>query len=126
MASGDNGYDRNKLETLLKQIDSADAELLSLKGEYMQSCAAPRETMAAVFVQAKDAGIAPAAFRALVKNRRLDRLMNNNVDKLEADQRSEYEQMLTALGDFTDLPLGAAAVARVKPVDAPALDSLAP
>ena len=54
---GSNGYDRATLERLLGDIDAADSELASLKGEYMQSCRAPREDIAAVFERAKEAGI---------------------------------------------------------------------
>jgi hypothetical protein len=123
---GGNGYDRQALEKLLREIDHADSELLSLKGEYMQSCKGPREIIAGVFEQAKESGIPRAAFRVLVKNRRLDRQMNGNVDGLEADQQAEYEQLCDALGDFVDLPLGAAAARRARPAGEASLDSLSP
>jgi hypothetical protein len=126
MTEGSNGYDREMLERFLCEIDEADVELLSLKGEYMQSCKGPRETIANVFDQAKEHGIPRAAFRALVKNRRLDRQIAANVEALEADQQAEYEQVCTALGDFIDLPLGAAAARRARPNGGEAaLDSLA-
>lgn len=126
MDGGGNGYDRGMVEQLLKQVDAADAELLSLKGSYMQDCKSPREAIAAVMEQAKDAGVPRAAFRALIKNRRLDRQMGNNVEKLEDDQRAEYDKLLTDLGDFVDLPLGRVAAERARPSSSQeaALDSL--
>jgi hypothetical protein len=51
--------------------------------------------------------------------------MAANVDKLEADQRAEYEQIVTGLGDFVDLPLGRHAADRARPADDAAMDSLA-
>lgn len=115
MAEGSNGYDRELLEQLLTTIDGADAELASLKGSYMADCKGPRQTIADAFDQAKDRGIPRAAFRVLVKNRRLDRQIAANVENLEADQQAEYEQVVAALGDFVDLPLGAAAARRARP-----------
>ncbi|PWT89276.1 MAG: hypothetical protein C5B54_09175 [Acidobacteria bacterium] len=112
MSSKGNGYNPKLLETLLRTIDGADDQLASYQGEYMQNCKGPRETIAAVFEQAKDAGIPKRAFKTLVKNRRLDRQMNANVAKLEPDSLAEYEKMVSDLGDFCDLPLGQAAVSR--------------
>jgi len=123
---GGNGYDRDQLERLLTEIDGADDELLSLKGEYMQSCKGPRETIAGVFEQAKNHGIPRAAFRVLVKNRRLDRQISSNVENLEVDQQAEYDQLLVGLGDFVNLPLGDAAARRARPNPGEAaLDNLA-
>jgi len=101
---GSNGYDRATLEQLLGDIDNADKELASLKGEYMHSCRAPREDIAAAFERAKEAGIPQRAFRTLVKNRRLDRQMAANVGKLEADDQAEYQQLADAFGP--DTPFG--------------------
>lgn len=114
MAKG-NGYDREVLEHLLTDIDDADERLASLKGEYMASCKGPRQDIVAVFEQAKDANIPVRAFKALVKNRRLDRKIANNTARLEADDAAEYERLVTDLGDFVDLPLGQAALRRAKP-----------
>lgn len=114
MAKG-NGYDRALLEQFLTEIDDTDERLASLKGEYMASCKGPRGDIRAVFDQAKDAGIPVRAFKTLVKNRRLDRKIANNTARLEADDASEYEKLVTDLGDFVDLPLGQAALRRAKP-----------
>jgi hypothetical protein len=61
----------------------------------------------------------------VVKNRRLDRKMNANVAKLEADDADSYDRIVSALGDFVDLPLGQAALRRARPgQQEDALDSL--
>jgi hypothetical protein len=119
---GSNGYDKATLERFLGEIDSADQELASLKGEYMQSCRRPREDIAAVFERAKEAGIPNRAFRTFVKNRRLDRTKQANVDKLEADDQAEYVQLAEAFG--LDTPLGAYAAQRAQQSEA-AVDSFA-
>jgi hypothetical protein len=125
MTDGSNGYDRGLLEQLLTEIDQADEDLASLKGEYMQNCKGPRETIAGVFDRAKDAGIPRKPFRTLVKNRRLDKQVAANVAKLEDDQRAELEQLEVALGDFLDTDLGQAAARRARPDGDATLDNLA-
>jgi hypothetical protein len=125
MDGGGNGYDRATLEGLLTEVDAADQELSSLQGAYMADCKAPRARIKDVKKRAKEAGIPRAAFNALIENRRLDRQMTRNVDKLEDDQRAEYDKLLTDLGDFVDLPLGRAAADRARPASDATLDSLA-
>jgi hypothetical protein len=89
-----NGYDSEKLEGYLIQIDAADDALLKLKMHYMERCKGPRGEIAAVFEAAKEAGIPQTAFRAVVKNRRLQRKIAANTAKLEADDRDSYDRML--------------------------------
>src|SRR5262245_26509912 len=121
-----NGYDRAVLERLLSEIDDCDNRLASLKGDYMASCRGPRQDIAAVFEQAKDSGMPIRAFKALVKNRRLDRKIAANVARLEDDDAAEYDRIIADLGDFVDLPLGQAALRRAKPsAHEASLDSLA-
>lgn len=123
---GGNGYDRAVLERLLIDIDDADARLDSLRGSYMADCKGVRQDIKAVFDQAKDLGIPKKAFKVIVENRRLDKKIAANVDKLDEEQVADYEKLLTDLGDFVDLPLGAAAARRARPSNAEAsLDSLA-
>jgi len=118
-----NGYDRAQLEALLGEIDDADMRLASLKGEYMQSCKGPRGDITAVFERAKEAGMPMRAFRALVKNRRLGKKQQSNVDRLEDDDRAEYAQLADAFG--ADTPFGEYAARRANPQHEAAVDSFA-
>src|SRR5262252_5553075 len=77
MAEGTNGYDRQTVENLLREVDECDRELASFKGEYMQNCQGPREEIEEIKKRAKEAGISPRVFGALVKNRRLDKQQQN-------------------------------------------------
>lgn len=124
MTEGSNGYDREQLDALLVEIDQADDELASLKGEYMQHCKNPRETISEVFDRAKEAGIPVRAFKTFVKNRRLEKQQAANIGKLQDDQRAEYDQIAEAIGPFADTPLGQAALDRARPGEAE-LDNLA-
>jgi uncharacterized protein (UPF0335 family) len=123
--AGGNGYDKAVLERLLKDIDDADNHLASLKGEYMANCKEPRKDIADAISAAKDSGIPVRAFRTLVKNRRLDRKMHSNVERLEQDDQANYDTLVASLGDFCDLPLGQAALRRARPDAEASLDSLA-
>src|SRR5262245_35021602 len=98
-ASLTNGYDSDQLEKFLTEIDAADERLATLKSEYMNKCKGPRVDMAAVFEAAKDAGVPARPFKVLVKNRRLNRKIENNVGKLEADDAADYEKLVEDLGD---------------------------
>jgi uncharacterized protein (UPF0335 family) len=118
-----NGYDQQLLKGYLEEIDAADQTLERLRSEYMNKCKGPHEDIAGVFEAAKEADIPVRALKTIVKNRRLDRRMANNVAKLEADDADSYEALVAALGDFIDLPLGQAAVERKR--GAEQLDSLA-
>ena len=118
-----NGYDSKKLEGFLTEIDAADERLATLTGEHMARCKTVQEMIAAVFEAAKDAGVPERAFRTLGKNRRLNKKIDANVAKLEADDADSYDRLLGALGDFVDLPLGKAAADR-HPGRQEALDGL--
>jgi hypothetical protein len=124
--SGGNGYDRQQLEGFLSEIDDADARLASLKGEYMQSCKCVREDISAVHERVKDAGVPQRAFKTIVKNRRLNRQIDANVQRLELDAQADYDKLCEDLGDYIDLPLGRAAADRARPrAPETSLDSLA-
>ena len=120
-----NGYNPEQFEKFLSEIDDADERLATLKSEYMSKCKGPCGDIAAVFEAAKDAGVPVRAFKTLVKNRRLNRKIEKNVAKLEADDADSYDGLIAALGDFVNLPLGQAAANRVRPDREQALDSLA-
>jgi hypothetical protein len=119
-----NGFDRAVTESMLKEMDGLDEQLLSLKAEYMNACKGPRGDIADIFKAAKDKGLPMRAFRALVKNRRLDKRMSANVERLEGDDQAQYDALVAGLGDFCDLPLGQAAMRRARPEAEGSLDGL--
>jgi hypothetical protein len=109
-----NGYDAEKLEGYLVEIDATDDALSELKMQYMERCKGPRGDIADTFEAAKEAGIPQTALRAVVKNRRLQRKIATNTEKLEADDRDSYDRICEALGDFVGTPLGNAAADRAR------------
>lgn len=109
-----NGYDQEILRSCLEEIDAADDALKALRVEYMNKCKKPHQQIADALENAKDNGIPLKAFKTAVKNHRLERKIDDNVARLEADDADSYERIIADLGDFVSLPLGAAAAARAQ------------
>jgi hypothetical protein len=61
---------------------------------------------------AGDQGISKKLLKTKVKERALDRKIDDLTADLEDDERSEYQMLSEKLGEFADTPLGAAAMAR--------------
>jgi uncharacterized protein (UPF0335 family) len=112
-----NGFDRNKLEGYLSEIDVADDELDSLRGEYMQKCKGPRSQIKEIMATVKEDGVNVKAFRAVLSDHRFERKQQKVVAALESDDAQDYDAMLEALGAFSDTPLGEAALSRAKPAN---------
>jgi hypothetical protein len=110
-----NGFDGAQIESFLKVIDGADDELIALKTEHMRACKGPRGKIRGAMTQAKENGLNMSAFRALVAKHRGERKIDQQLSELEADDHADYQQMLVALGEFGDTPLGQAALDKLKP-----------
>ena len=117
MSKPSNGYDAEKLNGYLAEIAEVDDELLTLKGEYMQACKGPRNKIKDILHTAKEDGINLVALREVLTRHRDDRRAERRIADLEADDADAFEQMLSALGELGDLPLGKAALDRARPKD---------
>lgn len=122
-----NGFDGDKLKGYLKKLDELQAEIESSKGAHMNRCQKIRGSMDVVFEEAKALGIPKKVLKAHCDLRRLEAKKSAVVDKLGDDDAETFDAVADALGDFAQLPLGAAAVRRAEASDADrsALDSLA-
>ena len=112
-----NGYDKDQLNGYLAEVAEQDDELLSLRGEYMAACKGPRGKIKQILVRAKEDGINMPALRALLDKRRDERKQDRRVADLEMDDRSAYDMMLDALGEYGSTPLGQAALDRARQGD---------
>jgi hypothetical protein len=108
-----NGY-AETLNGFLDQVAKQDVELASLRGEYMAACKGPRQRIKEILATAKESDINMVAFRQLLTKRRDELAQERRIADLEDDDRSAYDQMLDALGEFGDTPLGKAALDRAK------------
>lgn len=112
---GANGFDSEQLEKYLGEIDKADDELVSLKSEHMIACKVPRARIKSTMKEARNAGLNMEAFRAVVAKHRSERKIDQRLAELEADDRSDFEAMREALGDYGTTPLGEAALRAAGP-----------
>jgi hypothetical protein len=110
-----NGFDGDLLAGYLTEIDRADDEIEGHKLECKEACETARQVLKDMFVGAKEAGLNMASFRALVAAHRAERRIDKKIAAMEADDAADYEMMCEALGILGDTPLGAAALANVKP-----------
>lgn len=117
-----NGSPLDGLDNYLRQIDKQDDELDTLKSEYMTACKGPRSRIKATMGEVREAGINVAAFQEILKERRAERRHQRRLDVLEPDDLHAYEDMERALGQFTDTPLGEAALDRARPARGASVD----
>jgi uncharacterized protein (UPF0335 family) len=108
------GIDTKKAETFLKRIERLHADLDSMQGKYMAECKTVRQDIKEIYSEAKAAGIPKNALRGLVEYRRLEAKQQALSDGLDLDESAALEKMIEDLGDFGELPLGAAAIAKAK------------
>jgi hypothetical protein len=89
-------------------------QLASEQGTYMQRCREIREQMASIYDQAKDAGVTKKVLKAKVSEHLLKKRAKACRDNLEADEQSEFDMIVEALGQLAELPLGVAAIDAAK------------
>ena len=63
---------------------------------------------------ASDRGISKKLLKLKVKERGLQRKIDGVTSNLEADELSEFQMLIDLLGDYGELPLGKAALARAE------------
>ena len=107
--------DNAELKGYLDRIDEQDDVLASLRGTYMNECKSPHESIREVLTEAREAGVNMKAFRVLLKGHRNDRKQLARIAELESEDADAHAEMVEALGEFADTPLGAAAVESAKP-----------
>jgi uncharacterized protein (UPF0335 family) len=117
-ATATNGFDQEQVIRVLNKIDGFKDDLLSERGGYMQTCRGIRESIAAVYDEAKALGIPKKELRTLVKIRENEQKNQKLFDELEADQQATL-QMLAAAEQVKDLPLWRAAAAAPKEAPRP-------
>ncbi len=100
------------------EIEQRYQELASERGSYMLKCRRIRDAMAANYETAQSRGISKKLLKTIVKERELERRIEALAIDLEPDERSELEMLVEKLGDFAELPLGRAAVAKAEGIDA--------
>jgi hypothetical protein len=109
-----NAPESEDVQRAVRDIEDRFVELASEKGAYMLKCRRIRESMKGDYERASERGISQKLLKLIVKERELERRIDGLATDLENDERSELEMLMEKLGDFGSLPLGLAAIEKVK------------
>jgi uncharacterized protein (UPF0335 family) len=93
----------------LQRIEEIDDELAAERGAYMAKCRTLRSSRKDVFGDAKGAGIAVKALKALVKRRELESKIAGLPSDFDIDESAQYAALASA---FAGTPFGDFAAAR--------------
>lgn len=96
----------------VEAIEKLYGDLLVEKTTYMSKCKTIRKIMADEYDSASNRGISKKLLKTKVKERDLERKIDDLTADLEDDERSEYQMLSEKLGEFGELPLGKAALDR--------------
>jgi hypothetical protein len=94
----------------VEAIERLHGDLLTEKMTYMKKCKDIRKIVADEYETASNRGISKKLLKTKVKERDLERKIDDLTADLEDDERSEYQMLSEKLGEFGDTPLGAAAL----------------
>jgi hypothetical protein len=110
MAERTNGLDKDAAQSFVDRIERHMNDLLSERGAYMSRCRGIREAISGCYDDAKGHGIRRNALRALIKERGLERKIAELREKLEDDDKENFELLFDAVAGLEGTPLGDAAL----------------
>lgn len=105
-----NGFDPSVLQDIVSRLDEIDSTIASERGKFMKRCRDLAEDRKGVMTEAKARGIPLKPLKVELKARKLTHKIEELRSELEADDADQAQLIRDALGDYADLPLGAAAV----------------
>jgi hypothetical protein len=105
-----NGLDKDTSTAFLERIERFNVDLHSEKSAYMLRCKPIHAAIRQVLDEAKEAGIRKKAMQTEVKKREHLRKIVKLENKLEDDDRANYELLDDAIPGLDDLPLGIVAL----------------
>lgn len=113
-ANNHNAIDAKVANRYVKKIERLKEDLASERGTYMAACKTIRASINNVLEEADANGLPRRELKAAIKARELEaRADAIRSDLEEQDSIDLYDQIRTALGDYADTPLGAAALGSV-------------
>ena len=123
-ARGRNSIDPSVLKDFVGRIEGVKGQMESEKGAYMSQCKKRREQIKEIKADAKSAGIPLKQLNLLLRDRDLDRSKAKLRTDLDFDEEETLSYMISALGDFGDLPLGASAIEKKREAEQAAQEAL--
>lgn len=114
---GDNRrkFSGDELVELLETITAAEERIKKRADEASKKSQPDRETIAAAKKDMVDSGYPSTELAMLIRRHKLQSKLANIDATLNDDQKETFAEMVEALGDFGELPLGKAALATTKP-----------
>lgn len=109
---GRNRANADEMASFVDKYEELETELLREKMSYMERCRRIRKQQAELLDDGKTQGLPKNVVKAVVKARDLERKAASIMEELEDDAQQIFKDIREALGDFAELPLGAAAVER--------------
>jgi hypothetical protein len=110
-----NGFDPDVVQRFVREIEKHQDTLASYKGEYMNRCKSVHELITRAKDAAKKAGIPKKQLGALLKERELERKIEDIREAFEDEEDVEiYDRLREALGDFGETELGKSAINKAK------------
>jgi len=101
-----------QLRDFLDRIMEVQGEVDTIMKNAKTACSPLREDMAQIKKEANEAGFTAKEFNTLIRKARLEHKIEHIADEMDDEQKERFEDMLHALGELKDLPLGEAAAAR--------------
>jgi uncharacterized protein (UPF0335 family) len=98
-----------QLRDFLDRIMGVYGDIDTVMNEAKRKCAPHREDIKQIKKDANEAGFSAKELNALVRKERLERKIAAIPDEFDDEQKERYEDMLHALGELAELPLGQAA-----------------
>jgi uncharacterized protein (UPF0335 family) len=103
----------------VERVERLHGQILKQRAECMVAYRALRADITDILVEAEQAGVTRRSLKAVLKARALEAKADAVRTDLEPEDRTKYDDIRVALGDFADLPLGQAALASASMSDRP-------
>ncbi|NEH72311.1 hypothetical protein [Rhizobium leguminosarum] len=114
---GRNRATPEEMASFVDKYEQLEQEVLREKMSFMERCRRIRKAQSELLDDGKTQGLPKNVLKAVVKAREYARKADSLMEDLENDAQEIFKDIRQALGDFADLPLGAAAVEREETTD---------
>lgn len=108
-----NGYDPEQVKSFVSRVENLEQEVELLKVDFKEKTIGPlKEDIKQVVEEAEQAGIPKKELKAVLKRRAAHRKAEAIREKLKSYEQTNFDNLRLALGDLSELPLGAAALSK--------------
>ncbi len=107
-------FSGDELIELLETITAAQDRIKKRADEASKKSQPDRETITAAKKDLVDSGYPSTELATIIRRHKLQTQLANIDSKLDDDQKETFAQMVEALGDFGELPLGKAALGKAE------------